>query len=217
MNSISIEQRAPGGDVVSNKVAAGVPVRMVADPPALLSRVARDDTDDGRAIIRISPVPFALVGAQPGWICRVRVRRTLFPRRFGTARRPRRPPHASQRSGRSRPGGLKSAAAGYEAVCVTAPARVGGGPSVRPWQSRGAAAPASPVAAVSSRRRSSSAGYSSPHRPDSGRPENALGHGICAVRSAHSVDIRAHAGGGDVPTTGCKCYRPGAQRSASQS
>src|SRR5262245_19325170 len=42
---IRIEQRAPGGDVVGNEVVAGVPVGMVAYPPALLSRVARDDTD----------------------------------------------------------------------------------------------------------------------------------------------------------------------------
>jgi hypothetical protein len=71
---ISIEQRASRRHVVSHQVATGVPVGMVADPPALLSRVARDDTDDGRAIVRIRPMPFALVGAPPRWIYRVRVR-----------------------------------------------------------------------------------------------------------------------------------------------
>jgi hypothetical protein len=65
---ISIEPRASRGHIVSNQVAAGLPVCMVTDPPALLPRVARDDTDDGRAIVPISPVPFALVGAPPGWI-----------------------------------------------------------------------------------------------------------------------------------------------------
>jgi hypothetical protein len=37
---VSVERRAASGDVVSNEVAAGLPVRMVADPPALLARVA---------------------------------------------------------------------------------------------------------------------------------------------------------------------------------
>jgi hypothetical protein len=99
---ISIEQRAPGRHVVSDQLAAGLQVGMIADPPALLARVARDDTDDGRAIVGIRPTPFALVGAPPGWICRVRVRRAFFPPRFGTARRLRRLPRASHRSGRSR-------------------------------------------------------------------------------------------------------------------
>src|SRR5688572_22576194 len=121
---ISIEQRAPRGDVVSHQVTAGLPVCMVADPPALLARVARDDADDGRAIVGISAVPLALVGAAPGWIRRVRVRRAFFPLRFGTVRRPRRPYHASHRSGRSRSGGLEYAAARYGAVSVTAPIRV---------------------------------------------------------------------------------------------
>src|SRR5215211_357871 len=37
---VGIEQCAIRGHVVSNQVVAGVPVRMVADPPALLSCVA---------------------------------------------------------------------------------------------------------------------------------------------------------------------------------
>src|SRR5919109_5183050 len=87
---VGVERRAASGDVVSNQGVAGLPVRMVTDPPALLAGVARDDTDDGRAIVRISPVPFALVGAPPGWICRVRMGCAFFPLRFGTVRRPRR-------------------------------------------------------------------------------------------------------------------------------
>jgi hypothetical protein len=55
---VGVECRAASRDVVSNKVAAGLPVRMVADPPALLARVPRDDADDGRAIVPISPVPY---------------------------------------------------------------------------------------------------------------------------------------------------------------
>ena len=106
------ERRVASRDVVSHQVAAGVPVPMVADPPARLARVPRDDADDGRAIVRIRPVPFALVAAPPGWIGRVKVRRAVVPPRVDTARRPQRPCHASHRSGRSRSGGLEYAAAG---------------------------------------------------------------------------------------------------------
>jgi hypothetical protein len=162
-------------------------------------------------------VPLVLVGAPPGWICRVKVRRAFFPPRFGTARRPQRPYHASPRSGRSRSGGLEYAASGYGAVSVTAPTRGPGGLSARPWQSRGVAAPALLVVAASFRRQSPSAGYSSHHRPDSGMPENTLGHGTRAVRNAHSRGIRAHAGGGDIPAKSCKCCHPEARRSGSLS
>ena len=172
---ISIEPRATGGDIVSHQVAAGVPGRLVADPPALLARVARDDPDEGRAIVRLSPVPGALVGAPPRWLCRVRVRRALLPPRCGPARRSRRPYHASPRAGRSRAGGLASAAAGDGAVAVTAPMHGRGAPWARPWPSRGAATPASPVVAASFRRQAPSAGDRSHHRPDSDKPENALG------------------------------------------
>jgi hypothetical protein len=140
---IRIEQRATGGDVVRNQVAASAPVGMIADPPTLLSRIARDDTDDGRAIVRIRPMPFALVGTSSRWICRVRVRRAFFPRRCGTARRLRRLSPASSRSGRSRGGDLEYAAAGYGVVCVTALTRVPGGPSARLWRCHAARGPAS--------------------------------------------------------------------------
>ena len=60
---IGIEPRATGGHVGSNKNVAGLPVRMVADPPALLARVARDDADDGGPIVDIGAVALALIGA----------------------------------------------------------------------------------------------------------------------------------------------------------
>jgi hypothetical protein len=46
---VGVERCATSGDVVSHQMAAGLSVRMVADPPALLARVARDHTDDGWA------------------------------------------------------------------------------------------------------------------------------------------------------------------------
>ena len=152
------ERRAAGGDVVSHQVATGVPVRMGADPPALLARVARDHTDDGRAIVGIRPVPLVLVGAPPGGICRVKVRRAFCPPHCGRVRRPQRLHHAAQRSGRSRPGGLESAAAGDGVGSATAPVRGRGGRSAHPRRARGVAAPASLVVAASGRRPSPSAG-----------------------------------------------------------
>jgi hypothetical protein len=190
---------------------------MVAHPPALLARVGRDDTDDRRAIVGIRPMPLALVGAAPGWVGRVRVRRALFPPRFGTARRPRRPCLASHRSGRSHSGGLESAAAGCGAVSATALIRGRGAPWAHPWQYHVTATPASPGAAVSFRRPFPSAGYSSPHRPDSGKPGNALGRGTRGVRGIYSAGRRAHAGGGGVPAKSCTCCHLEARQSESQS
>jgi hypothetical protein len=129
---ISVEQRATRRHVVSNQVAAGLPVRMVADPPALLPCIARDDTDEGRAIVGISPMPFALVGAPPGWISRVRVRRAFFPPRCGTARRPRRWCRSSCRLARLCSDWLGDAAAGYAAACVRPPILAPDVPWARP-------------------------------------------------------------------------------------
>jgi len=136
--------------------------------------------------VGVGPVSPVLIGAPPGWVCRVKVRRALFPPRCGTVRRPHRRCRSSPRSAQWRSGGPGGAAVGYGAVSVTAPARA------RLWPSRGAAAPRWLAATECSRRRSPSAGYSSHHRTDSGRPENTLGHGTRAVRSAHSGSIRAH-------------------------
>jgi hypothetical protein len=87
---VRVQDRARSGDIPSNQVMAGVPVRMVADPPALLARLARDDTDDGRAIIRIGSVSFPFMGAPPGRIGGVSMGSAFFPLRCGTARRLRR-------------------------------------------------------------------------------------------------------------------------------
>src|SRR5262245_58821981 len=77
------EQHAPRRHVVSNKIVAGVPVRMVTDPPARLCRVTRDDTDDRGTIIGIRTVPLAFIRA-PAWRIRgVAMRRTFFPRPSG--------------------------------------------------------------------------------------------------------------------------------------
>jgi hypothetical protein len=139
---IGIQLRADGWDIVRDQGSAGACIGMVADPQALLARVPRHHPDDGREIVGVGAVAFPLVGTSPGWISRIRMGRALFPPRCGTARQPRRPCPSSRRSGQSRSDGPESAAVAYGAVCVAAPTRAPGGPSVRPWQFRGAGVPA---------------------------------------------------------------------------
>ena len=95
---IGIEQGAAYRNVLRDQRRTGVPVRMVADPPALLTCVARDDADDGGTIVGLGAVPFALIGATTGWISGIAMRRAFFPPRCGTARRLRRPCPPSQPS-----------------------------------------------------------------------------------------------------------------------
>jgi hypothetical protein len=62
---IGIEQRAARRNMFRDQGRAGAHVGMVADPPALLSRVVRDDADNGRTIVGIRTVPSALIAAPP--------------------------------------------------------------------------------------------------------------------------------------------------------
>jgi hypothetical protein len=77
---IGIEGCAAGGHVISHKAVAGSPVGMITAPPALLTRVPRDNADDGGAIDGIGAVSLVRVGAPPGGIRRVRVRCAFSPR-----------------------------------------------------------------------------------------------------------------------------------------
>ena len=99
---ISIEPRAAHRDVLRDQRRAGARIGMVADPPALLSRLARDQTDDGGPIIGVGPVPLALIGAAPGRIGGVSMRGAFFPPRFGTAHQLQRRYPPSPLSGPSR-------------------------------------------------------------------------------------------------------------------
>jgi hypothetical protein len=85
------EQRAARWDVLRDQCRAGTGVCMVADPEPVLAHVPRDHTDDGWGIVGIGPMPAPFIGAPPGRIGGVRMRRACFPPRRGTARRPRRP------------------------------------------------------------------------------------------------------------------------------
>jgi hypothetical protein len=87
---IGVEQRAARRDILRDQGGTGMGVGMVADPPALLSRLARDHTDDGGTIIGIGAMPLAFIGAPPGRIGGISMRGAFFPPRCGTVRRLRR-------------------------------------------------------------------------------------------------------------------------------
>jgi hypothetical protein len=99
---IGVQQGAVHRNVLRNQGPAGMRIGAVTDPPALLPRLTGEDTDDGRAIIRIGPVPFPFIGAPPGRIGGVSMGGAFFPQRSGTARRLRRRCPSSQPSGPSR-------------------------------------------------------------------------------------------------------------------
>src|SRR5262249_29963242 len=101
---IGVEDRARNRDICRDQVVTGVFGRVVADPKTALARVPRDDADDGRPVIGEGAMAFALIGPPPGRILRVRMGRTFFPLRSGTAHRPQRRCRSSYQSGRWRSG-----------------------------------------------------------------------------------------------------------------
>jgi hypothetical protein len=88
---VGIELRATGGYVLCDQGSTRTRIGMVADPEALLTRVPRDETNNGRAVIGVGPMPSPLIGTPPGRILGVRMGRAFFPPRSGTVRRPQRP------------------------------------------------------------------------------------------------------------------------------
>jgi hypothetical protein len=88
---VGIELRAAGGHVLCDQGSTRTRIGMVADPEALLARLPRDDTNNGRTIVGVCPMPSPLIGTPPGRILGVRMGRAFFPPRSGTVRRPQRP------------------------------------------------------------------------------------------------------------------------------
>jgi hypothetical protein len=99
---IGMELRAASGDVLRNQGRTGTPIGMVAHPEALLTRVPRDDADDGGPIVGIGAVPSPLIGMPPGRIGGIAMGRAFFPRRCGTVHPPQRQSRSSPQSARSR-------------------------------------------------------------------------------------------------------------------
>jgi hypothetical protein len=86
---VRVEDRALGRDVLGDQVSAGARVGMVADPQALLARLARHHTDDRGPIIGRGAMPLALIGASAWRIGGVAMGRAFFPPRSD----PVHPPH----------------------------------------------------------------------------------------------------------------------------
>ena len=87
---VGVQPRAASRNGFGDEGTARPRVRVVAHPEALLTRVARNNADDGRPVVGIGAVPPPLIGAPPGRIGGIAVRCAFFPPRFGTARRLRR-------------------------------------------------------------------------------------------------------------------------------
>ena len=97
---------------------AGLPVRMVAAPPARLARVTHDEAEPGGTILGSGARPGALRGTSTGWSGGIALRRAVVPRRAGSAHPPQRRCQSSRRPARWRSGGLGGAAAASAAVGV---------------------------------------------------------------------------------------------------
>ena len=97
---VGIEPRAARGHVVGDEGVAGLPVRGVADPPALRTRVTRDAAADGGTSMGRGAVPLARIGASTGWSGGLAMRRAVFPRHAGRAHPPQRRCQSSRRSAR---------------------------------------------------------------------------------------------------------------------
>ena len=188
---IGIKPRAAHGDVVGNPGVARTPIRVIADPEALFTRLPRHHTEDRGTIVGVGAVPFPLIGPPPRRVGGIGMGRAFFPPRSDTTHLPQRRCRSSPRSAQLRSGWPGCAAVGYGAVSVTALARARGAPWARLWQSRVAAAPRWPAVAEFSRRPSPSAACSSHRMPYSGRLGNALVHGTGAARSACTVGMSA--------------------------
>jgi hypothetical protein len=176
---VGIEQGAAWGHMVGKKGVAGLPVRVVTDPAALLACVTRDAADDGRPIVGRGAVPLALIGAPAG-------------SRGGVLFCPRVLVELIS---------LTGGAGGCGAVCVPTPARARGAPSARLGPHPAAAVPGWPAVAGSWRRPSPSAASSNHRRPDHGRRESGPGHGPSVAPRFGTGGSAGRLGAGAAPAT----------------
>ena len=77
---IDIQLRAASRKVFDDESMTSPPIRVVAHPKTLLTRLTRDDTDDRGPIVGVGAVAFALIGASAGRVIRVAMGRAFFPR-----------------------------------------------------------------------------------------------------------------------------------------
>src|SRR5687768_7307928 len=94
---VGVQPRAASWNIVGDERAASPCVCVVTHPKALLTRVARNNADDGGPIVGIRAVAFALIGASTWRVPGIAMGRAFFPPRSGTVRRPQTPCRSSHR------------------------------------------------------------------------------------------------------------------------
>ena len=169
---IGMELRAAGRNVFIEEATASPPVRVVAYPKALLTRVARDDVDDGGPIVGRGAMAFALIGTSTWRVTGIAMGRAVFPPRSGTVRRPQTPCGASHQRVRYYSGPSARAGATCAVACAASPTHGLSARWVRLSPYRAAGGPAGRGVGESFQRRCWSAAYSSRHTRGNGRPEN---------------------------------------------
>ena len=88
---VGVQPRAASWNIVGDERAARPCVCVVAHPKALLTRVTRNNADDGGPIVGIRAVAFALIGASTWRVTGIAMGRAFFPPRSGRVRRPQTP------------------------------------------------------------------------------------------------------------------------------
>jgi hypothetical protein len=92
---VGVQPRTASHNVFIAEATARPSVRAVAYPKALLTRVARNDADEGRPIVGVGTVALALIGTSTWRVTGITVGRAVFPPRSGTVRRPQTPCRSS--------------------------------------------------------------------------------------------------------------------------
>jgi hypothetical protein len=191
---VGVQPRAASRHGFGEEGPARPRVRGVVHPEALLSRVARNNADDGGPIGGISAVAFALMGASTWRVPGIAMGRAFFPPRSGTVRRPQTPCRSSHRRVRCCSGASARAGAPCAVACVTSPTRGLRVRWVRLWQGRAAGVPAWLGVGGSFQRRDWSGAYRSRHRRGGGRPGRRPAAGRVGARGYGREGMPPHPG-----------------------
>jgi hypothetical protein len=197
---VGVQPRAVSGNVFIDQATASPPVRVVAHPKALLTRVARNDADDRRSIIGIGAVAFARIGASARWIGGIAMRRAFFPPRSGTVRQPQTRCRSSPRLVRYRSGSSARAGATCAVACGTSPTHGLSARWVPRWRCRAAGVPVWRGVGGSFQRRCWSGASSSRHTRGNGRQGNRPVAERVGARGSDSEGRQIPSDAGDAPT-----------------
>jgi len=189
-----------------NTLASGL-VALADHPAALFATLAADNVNDRRPIVVVGARAWRLSRTTTWRVVRIAMRRTFFPLRSGTTRRPRRSALPSCRLEPSHSDWLAAVAARYGRFGARDAAHAPAERSIRPWQWRGARAAASPVAGGCPHKQCQSARYSIWHKPDSDRHHSSLGCGSDGGYHSHTAGNQSRRGADAAPTRPGTSYR----------